>query len=303
MRALVTALVLCSALPAQPPRPRITGVAHAAFYVHDVEKARAFYTGWLGYVEPYALNNPNGKLWLFFMKINDRQYLELFPGSAADRLSHWAVETDDVERMRQYLASRGLAVPSKCGRGRTGTKNFTVKDPDGHGLEFVEYPPESWSRRDEGKYLGANRISAHMTHVGILVGALDPAIKFYGEVLGFRETWRGSRDGKQLNWVNMRVPDGTDYVEFMLYRDLPAHGERGSAHHICLESADIAKSLQALEKRPGRGAYTRPLEIRTGINRQRQLNLFDPDGTRAELMEPSTVDGKPAPSSGAAPPR
>jgi lactoylglutathione lyase len=45
------------------------------------------------------------------------------------------------------------------------------------------------------------------------------------------------------------------------------------------------------------------LEIRTGTNRKRQLNLYDPDGTRLELMEPHTVDGKPAPPSTAAPPR
>ena len=34
---------------------------------------------------------------------------------------------------------------------------------------------------------------------------------------------------------------------------------------------------------PARKAYTRSLEIKTGINRKRQLNLFDPDGTRIEL--------------------
>jgi lactoylglutathione lyase len=44
------------------------------------------------------------------------------------------------------------------------------------------------------------------------------------------------------------------------------------------------------------------MEIRTGVNRKRQINVFDPDGTRVELMEPNTVDGVPAPSSTAAPP-
>jgi lactoylglutathione lyase len=45
------------------------------------------------------------------------------------------------------------------------------------------------------------------------------------------------------------------------------------------------------------------MEMRTGINRKRQLNLFDPDGTRSELMEPATIDGTPTPSSTAPPPR
>jgi lactoylglutathione lyase len=53
--------------------------------------------------------------------------------------------------------------------------------------------------------------------------------------------------------------------------------------------------LAILKERAAKVGYTRPLEIRTGVNRKRQLNLFDPDGTRVELMEPNTVDGKPAP--------
>ena len=48
--------------------------------------------------------------------------------------------------------------------------------------------------------------------------------------------------------------------------------------------------------------YQRALEVRTGINRKRQLNLYDPDGTRVELMEPNTIDGVPTPSSQAPPP-
>ncbi len=45
------------------------------------------------------------------------------------------------------------------------------------------------------------------------------------------------------------------------------------------------------------------MEIATGVNRKRQLNLWDPDGTRVEIMEPRTVDGVPAPSSTAPPPK
>jgi lactoylglutathione lyase len=128
-------------------------------------------------------------------------------------------------------------------------------------------------------------------------------MKFYGDLLGFQEIWRGSGNDKELSWVNMRVPDGTDYIEFMLYKDLPAPDRRGSAHHICLEVPDMAGAVARLEARPARSAYARKLEIRVGRNRRRQCNLFDPDGTRVELMEPHTIDGQPAPPSTAPPPR
>ncbi len=83
----------------------------------------------------------------------------------------------------------------------------------------------------------------------------------------------------------------------------PRPDRRGSAHHLCLVVPDADKAVAALDARPARAGYTRPVEIRTGINRKRQVNLFDPDGTRVELMEPHTIDGKPTPSSSLPPPR
>jgi lactoylglutathione lyase len=305
---LAVLLSLCAALgsplEAEVKRPRITGVAHIALFVHDMDKARAFYKDFLGFGEPFVLNKPDGSLAMSFIKVNDRQYVELFPETEAgsDRLSHISVETDDIERMRRYLASKGIKVPEKATLGRIKNLSFTVKDPDGHGLEFVQYMPEGWSMREKGKFMG-DRVSTRMMHVGILVGALEPAMAFYRDILGFQELWRGSRDDKVLNWVNMKVPDGDSYVEFMLYDKIPAPTARGSAHHICLETADIARTKAWLEGRPAVKDYTRPMEIRTGVNRRRQLNLFDPDGTRSEVMEPVTVDGAPAVSSKAPAPR
>jgi len=286
-----------------PRRPRITGVAHIALYVHDMEKARAFYKDFLGLGEPFSLNKPDGDLSMTFIKVNDRQYIELFPEveAGSDRLNHISVETDNAEAMRVYLASKGIKVPEKVGLGRIKNLNFSVKDPDGHGVEFVQYTPDGWSMREKGKYM-PERVSTRMMHVGVLVGELEPAMKFYRDILGFQEFWRGSRDGQVLNWVNMRVPDGDTYVEFMLYDKLPAPTARGSAHHICLEVPDIAKSKAWLEARPAAKNYSRPMEIRTGTNRKRQMNLFDADGTRTELMEPRTVDGVPTPPATAAPP-
>lgn len=299
------ALIVPLAVAQPAKRPPITGVAHIALFVHDIEAARGFYKDLLGYAEPFDLKNPDGSLSLTFIKINDRQYIELFPEREpnTDRLHHISIETTDAEAMRLYLASRGVQVPAKVGVGRTGNANFNVKDPDGHTVEIVEYSPDSWTSREKGKFMPPARISTSMMHLGILVGSLSKAMDFYGGILGFSETWRGTRDPKMLSWVNMKVPEGEDYIEFMLYDQIPEPTRRGSAHHICLSVPDIEKAKALLEVRPAIKSYTRPMEIRTGVNRKRQLNMFDPDGTRSELMEPQTVDGKPAPSSDAPPPR
>ncbi len=205
--------------------------------------------------------------------------------------------------MRLYLKSKGMTVPEKTPKGRIGNSNFTVKDPEGHGVEIVQYEPDGWTVREKGKHLPDSRISKRIMHVGIIVTHLNTEMKFYTEVLGFRETWRGSKSGTELSWVNLKVPDGDDYIEFMLYKDAPAPTKRGGQHHLCLEVPDINVALAALNARPTRRQYTQPLEVHTGINRKRIVNIFDPDGTRAEIMEPVTIDGKPAPPSNAPPPQ
>ena len=101
----------------------------------------------------------------------------------------------------------------------------------------------------------------------------------------------------------MKVPNGDNWVEFMLSLDKVPVQQLGVMHHICLTVPDMTQAAAKLESQPMRKSYTRPLDIRTGINRKRQMNLYDPDGTRTELMEPKTVDGVPTPSSTAPPPR
>lgn len=304
-RALLLFCVTSALLAQDSPRPKIVGLAHISLYAHDCERSRAFYHDFLGFAEPYTLKNPDGSLSMTFFKINDHQFIEISPEREAgsDRLNHYAIETDDAEAMRKYLASRGVKVPDHVPKGRIGNLNFMIKDPEGHSIEIVQYPADSQTSLTRGKFMSDDRISQHLKHVGIIVTDLSAESKFYTDVLGFTETWRGSAANiEKLSWVNLKVPDGTDYVEFMLHKQPPPPDKRGTAHHLSLEVPDAAASVAKLNASPYRQQYTRPIEIRTGINRKRQVNLFDPDGTRTELMEPKTVDGNPAPSSNLPPP-
>jgi lactoylglutathione lyase len=269
------------------------------YWSGDIEKTRAFYRDFLGFEEPYDLKNADGTLSMTFFKVNEDQYIEVFPGLKPDqdRLHHIAFTTDDAAALRTYLGARGVQVPQTVNKVRIGNTAFDVKDPEGHTLEFTQYEPGGWTRRERGKSLTDKRISTRIMHVGILVGDARLVTKFYGDLLGLKEFWRGSgRDSQYVSWINMRLPESDDYVEYMLYSQLPAPTQRGSQHHICLEVSDIQKALARLEANPYRKSYARPMEVRVGVNRKRQLNLFDPDGTRIELMEGRTVDGEPAPS-------
>ena len=135
-----------------------------------------------------------------------------------------------------------------------------------------------------------------------MVRHLDAGLKFYQDILGCTVVRRGSGNGKVLSWVNLRVPDGTDWVEFMLYGEPPSLAKLGVNHHFCLVVPSAAKAAEILRARPlPTGARLLPA-VSIGTDRKRKIQGFDPDGTRLEFMEPDTVDGLPAPWSTAPPP-
>jgi lactoylglutathione lyase len=283
MKWLSPAVVAVSLIVQAPEgRPRLLGIAHLAVFVSNPGAAKGFYQDLLGFEESFALPATAASSARAFVKINDKQWIELIdaPGAGDGQLDHVALYTADAEGMRKYLAARGVQVPEAAAIGPTGDRTFTVIDPDGHRVEFVEYQAQSLTGRTAGAHLPSTRISDRALHVVILVGELARATSFYAGILGFEEIWRGSAaNSPTLSWVNMRVPDGTDYLEFMLYSEKPAPDRRGTAHHLCLVVPDAMKAVAELESRPAWKAYARTIEVRTGINRKRQVNLFDPDAS------------------------
>jgi rhamnogalacturonyl hydrolase YesR/catechol 2,3-dioxygenase-like lactoylglutathione lyase family enzyme len=290
---------------ASPPRPRITGISHVGYFVSDLPKAIAFWHDLLGFDESYDLKKQGSDdVRIAFIKINDHQHIELFneaPTAAPNMMSHVCFTVDDLEQMRAYLRAKGFDVkPNNGAKTRAGDYAFEIRDPDGTLIEFVESLPTGMEAQAAGKFMPATRIATSIYHVGFLAGNSEKSIAFYHDILGFNETWRGASDPKELSWINMQVPDGNDYIELMLYGKLPT--TFGGKNHISLVVPDVQKSIADLEARPAYKTYGKPIDMHVGKNGKRQVNLYDPDGTRVELMEARTVDGKPVPSSNAPPP-
>lgn len=280
-------------------RPAITGIAHFALYSSNFDNTKDFYTGFLGYDIPYELSFSNdGVVSMSFVKINDRQLVEIFREKKQndERFFHFGIETDDAEAMRKYLESKGYKVPNSTPKGRIGNLNYFVDDPNGTICEIVEYGANGATVNNKGKNLPDSRISARMSHVGFMVPDLDKALEFYCGVLGFKEIWRGSADGKNVTWVHLQVPEGTDCIELMLYNKELSKSTRGVYNHICLEVDNVDEAVEILNKRAlPKGC--RHDNVKYGKNKKKQINYYDCDGTRVEIMEAKTIDGKPVPSS------
>ena len=299
-------MVTVSARSQQAERPRITGISHVGYFVSDLPKVIAFWHDFLGYDEAYTLpKKDSDDVRIAFIKINDVQHVELFneaPTTPHNMMSHLCFAVDDIEKMRTFLRSKGYDLkPGDGTKTRVGDYAFEIKDPNGLLIEFVQRLATGKEMQAAGKFMPATRISARIYHAGYLVGDAQKTEDFY-KMLGFTETWRGGANPKELSWINMKVPDGEDYVELMLYHSLGDPSGWGTKNHLSLVVPDIEKSVAELESRPYYKTYGETLTIHTGVNGKRQVNLYDPDRTRVELMEPKTVTGQPVPPSTAPPP-
>jgi catechol 2,3-dioxygenase-like lactoylglutathione lyase family enzyme len=275
-------------------RPSISGITNAAFFAKDIENTHLFYTSYLGFAGPVGTELSEAVI-----KLNERQSVEIFPEKyeGGNRLDYFSIETSDAAAMRVYLASKGVRVPARITEKRNGNLCFMITDFNGTVCEIIQHISKNISQQN----LPETRIASRMSHVGFMVPDLDKAMAFYHDILGFQETWRGSKNGENINWVNLRVPEGVDYIELMLFDQQPSEADMGVLNHICLEVNDVTESSASLAKRELPTGCKIPTAMKTGINRKRQINCYDKDGTRVEIMEAKTVDGKPVPSSTAPP--
>jgi lactoylglutathione lyase len=278
------------ARPASPPeRPAITGIANIALRTESLAVARNFYSGVIGLEESFTSKDPERPSGLACFKVNDHQYVEVSPelkDEAEDRLIRIAFETADAQKLRDYLASRGVAVPAKAGKDPNGNRSFVVKDPDGHAVQFVQYMPGSIQSRNFGKHMPDSRISDHMLHVGIWVTDPTRADRFYKDILGFRLQWKGGREDTHFDWISMLVPDGHDWVEYMVSQTRPTPQQLGTMHHYCLNTTDIQKVYQTTLTR----GYQPPRPPAIYRDGRWLLQLFDKHLTRTEMMVRKPVE-------------
>lgn len=281
----VCAAVLVPCLLSQKPdvkRPPILGVAHIALKTNDLAAAREFYGRYLGFPESGVMVGSG-----IAFKVNDHQYIEVADTLMGDedRLDHIAFETTDARQLREYLAAQGVKVPADLKPDVGGDYSFVVLDPEGHQIEFVEYRKGSMRSRGFGMGLPKARISERIIHCGFTIQDQAGADRFYADVFGFHATWHGGMTDTKTDWVDMRVPDGPDWLEYMLNQPHPSVKTRGVMNHLALGVPDVQAAYQTLEKRGLK--MDGPPKI--GRDGKWQLNLYDPNVTRVELMEPKPV--------------
>lgn len=265
-------------------RPLITGVSHLSVYTTDAEKTEHFYVHDLGGVKRSDPQSPEGVRYYF----NSTQFVEVLPMPPGDtsinRMDHVAFKTTSVENLRTYLTGHGIAVTEKIESGSDGSRWFTAEDPEGNKIEFVQPPAKP-------EPVAANSLSSHIIHVGFIVHSPEAEDAFFRNILGFRPYWHGGPNDTSTQWISQQVPDGTDWLEYMVVsgpekKGIPVSMSKdtlGVLDHFSLGVFNMEKSVNLLYEGDRLTAKHSPPQI--GRDGKWQLNLYDPDGTRAEVME------------------
>jgi catechol 2,3-dioxygenase-like lactoylglutathione lyase family enzyme len=281
LKLFLTLLLPLVALPAD--RPPIVGIANFVVKTDNLAEARKFYSGVLGYDEVFQHRRPGNPADIAVFKVNDQQYIEVtqtLANEADDKMIQIGFETRDARKLRDYLASKGVAVPAKVGKDLDGNYSLLVKDPEGHNVEFVEYRKGSLHSKHYGKALSNKRISDHMLHVGIHVKSPEAQDKFYKDILGFRFQWKGGPLDDRIDWISMMVPDGNNWVEYMVSRDTPSPQQLGVWHHVCVGTLDMPALYKTVVER----GYTPRREPNIARDGRLLLQLYDKHNTRTEVM-------------------
>jgi catechol 2,3-dioxygenase-like lactoylglutathione lyase family enzyme len=220
---------------AQPPAPNagIVGIAHVAFRVADLDREIAF-LGKLGYEEAFTLTY-GGKTSEAFIKVNDRQFIELYQQTDPKQPLGWmhvCFEAGDLNALQQYYVSEGLK-PSPVRKAAAGNLISSFNDPEGRVTEFTQYMPGSRHTLDVGQHLGANRISGELIGIDLPVREGAAMKEFYAD-LGF--------EGEQANGnVRLTAPGAPD-----LHMELRAAGP-GAKPEFLFSIPDAKKAFEGLE--------------------------------------------------------
>jgi catechol 2,3-dioxygenase-like lactoylglutathione lyase family enzyme len=188
LRLLALFLFPALGLAQAPPTTILAGIAHVAIRVSDLARARDFYHQ-LGFEQAFTLSK-DGKTTQAFLKVNDRQFIELYPQSDPSQslgFLNVCFESWDLQALHRAYLSRELT-PSAVKQDDAGNLLFTMVGPEQQDIEFTQYMPGSLQTKDKGRHLGANPVSKQIAGVSLRTEDPVAARTFYELKLGFHES-------------------------------------------------------------------------------------------------------------------
>jgi lactoylglutathione lyase len=130
----------------------ITGLAHIAITVKDMEKSLDFYTRVLGFKKAFELPEPKtGAPWIVYLHLAGRQFVELFYNGTKDNpwepalrgFNHLCLEVDDMQATMKHIEASGYKIDRPAKEGPDFNWQSWLTDPDGIRIELMQISPKS----------------------------------------------------------------------------------------------------------------------------------------------------------------
>jgi catechol 2,3-dioxygenase-like lactoylglutathione lyase family enzyme len=253
--------------PAVPSTvPPLNGIAHIAIRVKDIAASVAFYNK-LGFEQAFAMTGKDGNISQSFIKLNDRQFIELYPVNPQNptqdkpEFLHLCFEGADLNAIHDYYVAEGLT-PIAVRKAGAGNLLFTLKGPmqfsDPQNMEYTQYMPESMHSKDFGQHLGMDRIADKLTVVTLAMQDPAAAKAFYLDKIGF------TASAKNPMLLNLPGVSG-EQIEIVPVAQL------GAKSSITLTTASVANAESLLTN-------VKIAFIPAGAKSDSAIIITDPDG-------------------------
>jgi catechol 2,3-dioxygenase-like lactoylglutathione lyase family enzyme len=182
MLLLCLLLSLLGAPPQDKPqdKPELDGIAHVALRVSDIDNSRGYFLR-LGIEEAFHFSDDKGEATVAYMKVNDRQFIELYRRNSPEEplgLMHFCFDTADIAGLASAYESRG-AMPTNPRKASAGNLLFNIYDPEKHLLEYTQYLPGSLHSKDHGQHMTLPRVSDHLIRAATPAKDVEAVRAFY----------------------------------------------------------------------------------------------------------------------------
>jgi catechol 2,3-dioxygenase-like lactoylglutathione lyase family enzyme len=221
---------------------------------------------------------------------------------------HMAIIVSDMDkayaRLRQFKVEHASTGPQTLPpyiKAAAGIRAFYFKDPDGHVLEILEFPPDKghpkWKRPTDKLFLGID-------HTAIVVADTEASLKFYRDTLGMQVLGESENYGTEQEHLNnvfgarlritaVRAAEGPaiEFLEYLAPRTgRPYPPDARSNDLIHWQTKIATRSAEDVAQAARRGRYT---WVSTGavafpgkeLGFARGALVRDPDGHAVLLVE------------------
>jgi catechol 2,3-dioxygenase-like lactoylglutathione lyase family enzyme len=313
------------------PRPLVQGLDSIGLTVSDLDRSVEFYSSVLHFqkvseteVDGEGYEHLAGvfglRMRIARMRLGE-EFIELTeflaprgrpaPGDARsnDRwFQHIAIIVSDMDRAYAWLRKRkvqhsspGPQLLPAWNRNAGGIRAFYFRDPDGHALEVLSFPPDKGSAK---WHAATDRLFLGIDHTAIVISDTETSLQFYRDRLGLDVAGESENYGPEQERLNnvfgarLRISalraasgPGIEFLEYLAPRDgrpFPPEEKANDLIHwqTRFVSASADNAAQAFRNSRSPFVSTGAVELPDGkVGFRKGVTVRDPDGHAVQIVE------------------